>query len=197
MPSTSPRFEQRRVPPEAARALTTGSFQITTCYWCGVPGPGGGCGVACEGPCGDTTIGRTTCGARLIRSEHTRYPATLRLLFDTSNIFSGTLDKLNSEGWSPLMYACSSHHVRVIGLLLRSGAGANFPGTKGLTPLMIASRLGAIDVAKHLLQHMTCIEFGINVADAEGWTALFHAVYMGQEETVRFLLSNGAKVNVM
>lgn len=52
-------------------------------------------------------------------------------------------------------------------------------------------RHGVFEKTKSILK-----EFGINVQDSEGRTALIHSVSENQIESVRWLLDNGADVNI-
>jgi ankyrin repeat protein len=59
------------------------------------------------------------------------------------------------------------------------------------TPLIFATRLGAIDIIKELLSK-GALPNNINIKDA---TALMWAAYLGYTEIVELLISNGANIN--
>ncbi|HZR25174.1 MAG TPA: ankyrin repeat domain-containing protein [Vicinamibacterales bacterium] len=76
-----------------------------------------------------------------------------------------------------------------LGLAALSGCGG---GDAGITPLMRAARVGAIDEMKTLLDEGAdpdARDFG------NGWTALHHAIHKQQLEAVRLLLDRGVSPN--
>jgi uncharacterized protein len=59
---------------------------------------------------------------------------------------------VNKAGWSPLHYACSGPDKGVAAWLLSQGADINARSPNGSTPLMMAARYGATDLAESLLK---------------------------------------------
>ncbi|OYU27424.1 MAG: hypothetical protein CFE41_11510 [Burkholderiales bacterium PBB2] len=59
--------------------------------------------------------------------------------------------QINKEGWTPLHYACSGPDNGVALWLLSQGALLDARSPNGSTPLMMASRYGAMDLAEALL----------------------------------------------
>ncbi len=59
---------------------------------------------------------------------------------------------------------------------------------EGETPLIVAAKYNRIEVLSLLLK---CPEIEINLPDAHGWTALFHAAVAGNEEIVLILIKAG------
>ncbi|XP_067012711.1 ankyrin repeat and SAM domain-containing protein 3 isoform X2 [Anabrus simplex] len=98
----------------------------------------------------------------------------------------------NRSGWTPLMYACSGQHEDMATLLLEVGVDANRPGKNGLTALMVAAR-GCNMMILVLLLNVAHVD----ARDDNGWTALFHAVDMEQEQSMQWLITYGANVNAM
>ncbi len=58
---------------------------------------------------------------------------------------------VNRPGWTPLHYAASGTEPRMVALLLDRGARIDAPAPNGNTPLMMAARYGAQEVAELLL----------------------------------------------
>jgi ankyrin repeat protein len=58
---------------------------------------------------------------------------------------------VNRPGWTPLHYAASGTDPRMVALLLDRGARIDAPAPNGNTPLMMAARYGAQEVAELLL----------------------------------------------
>ena len=59
---------------------------------------------------------------------------------------------VNRAGWTPLHYACSGPDNGVAAWLLKQGADINARSANGTTPLMMAARYGAMDLAGVLLK---------------------------------------------
>lgn len=59
---------------------------------------------------------------------------------------------VNRAGWTPLHYACSGPDNGVAAWLLKQGADINARSANGTTPLMMAARYGAMDLAEVLLK---------------------------------------------
>ncbi|XP_057343707.1 ankyrin repeat and SAM domain-containing protein 3 isoform X2 [Manis pentadactyla] len=102
------------------------------------------------------------------------------------------LNKKNSGGWTPLMYASYIGHDTIVHLLLEAGVSVNVPTPEGQTPLMLASSCGNESIAYFLLQQGAELE----MKDIQGWTALFHCTSAGHQQMVKFLLDSGANANV-
>ncbi|KAL3984752.1 KAP P-loop domain family protein [Acanthocheilonema viteae] len=56
--------------------------------------------------------------------------------------------------------------------------------------LIVAARTGQVDIVRDFIN-----DFDLEDTDADGWTALLDAAYMGHEEVVKILLEAGAAVN--
>jgi ankyrin repeat protein len=94
-------------------------------------------------------------------------------------------------GITALHGAAYSGHEETVAFLLQQGAQTN--RRRSITPLMLTCQQGQFRVARMLLQHMG--GWALEDTDEQGWTALHHAALRGQEETVAFLLKEGAQVN--
>lgn len=99
----------------------------------------------------------------------------------------------NEFGASPLSQAAIIGNAEVIELLLDAGADANERGADDQTALMIIARTPLVDAARVL------VKAGADVNAVEKWrgqTALMWAAAQLQPEMVKFLIDNGADVNV-
>lgn len=86
----------------------------------------------------------------------------------------------------PLAFAVEMGNLPMVELLLRHGADINaVPYEGGSTALMVAAREDNADMVRFLLEHGADTE----VADADEWTALFHAQ---SAPVARLLLQHGA-----
>lgn len=95
----------------------------------------------------------------------------------------------------PLVEASYKNHKKVVKYLLQMGANPNHPNTNS-APIHYAADHGNIKVLKLLCEHGATIDSANN----EGRTVLHRAAASGQEELVKFLLSDfkdkGLDVNV-
>jgi len=96
--------------------------------------------------------------------------------------------QIHKEGWTPLHYACSGPDNGVALWLLSQGAELEARSPNGSTPLMLASRYGAMDLAESLLeagadptlrneQGLSALEF----AQAAGRNKLVQRLRQGQQ----------------
>jgi serine/threonine-protein phosphatase 6 regulatory ankyrin repeat subunit B len=103
------------------------------------------------------------------------------------------LQETDNQGWTALHHAALWGHEEAVTFLLGKGAQANSRDENDTTPFMISCQDGHMGVARLLLQHV-----GAQVAqeaDDRGWTPLHSASRWGHEETVTFLLGQGAQAN--
>jgi uncharacterized protein len=59
---------------------------------------------------------------------------------------------VNKTGWTPLHYAATHGHLKIIGLLLENHAFIDPESPNGTTPLMMAAQYGTIEAVKLLLE---------------------------------------------
>ena len=103
----------------------------------------------------------------------------------------------DEDGNTPLHHAAWNGHVPIAEYLLKAGVPADIriiapeKTLDGGTPLMDASVTGQMDMIALLLRNGA----DIRATDAEGNTALHHAVWNNRGEAVKALLDAGAEVN--
>lgn len=73
--------------------------------------------------------------------------------------------------WTPLMCAVVLSDTRIIRLLVREGADANYPNKEGMTAVMLAAQLQDVDSLLELLHHRGDIE----QVDNQGYSAQAYA----------------------
>jgi serine/threonine-protein phosphatase 6 regulatory ankyrin repeat subunit A/serine/threonine-protein phosphatase 6 regulatory ankyrin repeat subunit B len=103
------------------------------------------------------------------------------------------LQETDGDGRTAIHYAAYRGHGDIVTFLLGQGAQANSRDQSGATPFMMACDKGYMSVVQLLLEHV-----GLQVlqeTDEEGWTSLHYAAFWGHEETVTFMLGQGAQAN--
>ena len=117
-------------------------------------------------------------------------PGALRFFLN----YSEHVDK----GVLTFMYTSAKGDTETVEKMIKEGAGGAFDSRFfdsnhiGLTPLMLASINGSLEVVKVLLENKAAI----NATTEDGQTALIHASRNGHLEIVKLLLENGAEVDV-
>lgn len=119
-------------------------------------------------------------------------------------------DNVLSIGTTPLLRAAKAFDVPAIERLLAAGALPNLPNVDGITPVMLAAGLAATPIdtrgnyvvpdvqqrAIAALQRLIAAGGDIHQVSAKGQTALYGAVYWGWDDVVRFLVDEGARLDV-
>lgn len=129
-------------------------------------------------------------------------------------------------GWTPLHYACTGDHTKMVEMLLSQNAQINFVDlTEALTakillfdktkfvtvtegreklPLHIAAEKGHLEVVKVFLKYITSnkekdatVGEVLDKQDKFGWTALHYACANGHREIIEKLLEAGAKSDLV
>ncbi|KAG6396821.1 hypothetical protein SASPL_142978 [Salvia splendens] len=100
---------------------------------------------------------------------------------------SGDLYQL--KGDTPLAAAAKRGHVKIVEFLVKHGAEISIPNIEGFTALHYAAQNGNMELVDFLVKEGALIE-----ADSADGSPLQIAVSHGNVETVKALLSHGAKV---
>jgi ankyrin repeat protein len=111
---------------------------------------------------------------------------------------------VDKKGATPLWRAAQSSDVAAMRILVAAGADPKIATEEGVTPLMVAAGLGwGANATRNvpdawLATVKYCVELGldVNAKDNYNYTALHGAAYRGDNEVVKFLVENGAKVDV-
>src|SRR4029079_3130923 len=88
--------------------------------------------------------------------------------------------------------ASTNGDAAIVDLLLKAGANPNQSLPGGETPLMTASRTGALDVVRALLSHGATVDAQ---DERRGQTALMWAAAEGHAAVVHALIDAGADIN--
>jgi ankyrin repeat protein len=118
--------------------------------------------------------------------------------------FTNDYTWVDPAGATPFWRAAQSSDTAAMRLLVEHGADPKMPTKSGETPLMAAAGIGwaanwsvnapvpLVDAVKY------CVELGndVNATDNRGYTALHGAAYLGHDDMVNYLVSQGARVDV-
>jgi N-acyl-D-amino-acid deacylase len=94
------------------------------------------------------------------------------------------------DSYDELYSSIRANDLRQMKALLDRGVSASAPGPDGVTPLMVAAKVGSLDAMKLLIDHRA----DVNAKNPSGSTALMWSVTDAKK--VRLLLDHGADVNV-
>jgi len=118
---------------------------------------------------------------------------------------TGTLAWVDFTGQTPFLAAALAGDVTVMKLLLKHGADPNIPTFGGTTPLMAAAGVNWViyqtfDEGQQALLDAVklCVELGmdVNATNSMGLTAVHGAANRGSDEILKFLVSQGATLDV-
>ena len=90
---------------------------------------------------------------------------------------------VNKTGWTPLHYAATGGHVRVLAFLVGAGAQLNAESPNGTTPLMMAAMYGNDASVKFLLESGA----EVHTRNDQGLSAEDFALRAGREDAVRLI----------
>lgn len=109
-----------------------------------------------------------------------------------------SLDDVDSNGWTALHHVCRSGTEKAAKYLLSVCQDLCLVTRDKLmkTPLMLAVEDDKLDVVTHVVQKVRKVNNHLNVQDAEGCTALHHAMRKGQKNIVKVLLESQAKTQM-
>jgi ankyrin repeat protein len=117
----------------------------------------------------------------------------------------GARNVLNRVGSTPFLQAAKLGDIELMRLLIEYGADASITTEEGATPMMAAAGVGIWQVGESAGSNddafeavKICYDLGndVNAVDLNGDTALHGAAHRGSNETVRFLVDHGAKLDV-
>ena len=92
------------------------------------------------------------------------------------------------------MLPLRSNALEVIDILLKKGAKPNVTSSsKDYTPLHVAVQFGHIEIVQRLLKAKN---LEIDATDQQGMTALHIAISRGYDGICRYLINNGASINI-
>ena len=92
------------------------------------------------------------------------------------------------------MLPLRSNALEVIDILLKKGAKPNVTSlSKDYTPLHVAVQFGHIEIVQRLLKAKN---LEIDATDQQGMTALHIAISRGYDGICRYLIDNGASINI-
>ena len=128
-------------------------------------------------------LGRTP----LHRAAHAGHQAVVKVLLEQHKALLAVGD---SQGQTPLHLAARQGHRAVVAQLARAGADVYRWGKQGEHALHQATAQGHTDVVKLLHEN-----YGVSLATCSvaGYSPLHLAVRQGHQETIRYLLSQGAQ----
>jgi ankyrin repeat protein len=119
---------------------------------------------------------------------------------------TGSLAWVDFTGQTPFLTAALSGDVSVMRLLLKHGADPKIPTFGGTTALMAAAGVNWVvsqtydEGPEALLEAVKlCYELGLSVHDVNsmGLAAIHGAANRGSDEIIKFLVSKGARLDVM
>ncbi|KAF8207251.1 ankyrin repeat-containing domain protein [Mycena galopus ATCC 62051] len=106
-------------------------------------------------------------------------------------------DVVDLSGKTALHAAASEGHISVMDALLRHGASVNARGAAEDTPLGMASSHGNVEAVRRLLEYEHGADVNLKWTDKDGCNALWLAVSKGHTACVKFLVENGADINLL
>jgi ankyrin repeat protein len=118
---------------------------------------------------------------------------------------TGSLSWVDFTGQTPFLTAALAGDVAVMRLLLERGADPHIPTFGGTTPLMAAAGVNWVvdqtsdEGPEALLEAVKlCFELGmdVNAVNSMGLTALHGAANRGSDDIIRFLVQQGARLDV-
>ena len=118
---------------------------------------------------------------------------------------TGSLSWVDFTGQTPFLTASLAGDLTVMKLLLKHGADPNIPTFAGTTPLMAAAGVNWVvdqtyDEGQATLLDAVrlCVELGmdVNAVNSMGLTAVHGAANRGSDEILKYLVSQGARLDV-
>lgn len=94
---------------------------------------------------------------------------------------------------SPLLYAILEGYTEAVETLIKAGANVNAIGSKGMTPLYLATSMKNIG----LMQKLIDAGSDVNAIALDGNTPLYYAIAEGDVKVMRVLIEAGVDVNAV
>ncbi|KAL1462493.1 hypothetical protein WDU94_014323 [Cyamophila willieti] len=94
------------------------------------------------------------------------------------------------QGWSPLLFACYHGREDIVAYLIQMKADLLIADSQGQTALLIAASSNNMAILSSVYDERI-----VNSEDSNGWTPLFHAVNVGFELGIHYLLQHKADIN--
>nr|CAD2183327.1 unnamed protein product [Meloidogyne enterolobii] len=126
----------------------------------------------------------------LLNASHHGFADIVRTLLNAG----ASIENPDLMGWTSLMWACYKNRPEVVDVLIEFKAHVNIVGEEdGLTPLIIASGRGFVELVPKLLEAGA----QVNTSDKFGSTALIWAARKGHLQIVQYLLNSGAELDAV
>uniref|UniRef100_A0A1I8BLY7 ANK_REP_REGION domain-containing protein n=1 Tax=Meloidogyne hapla TaxID=6305 RepID=A0A1I8BLY7_MELHA len=126
----------------------------------------------------------------LLNASHHGFADVVRTLLNAG----ASIENPDLMGWTSLMWACYKNRPEVVDVLIEFKAHVNIVGEEdGLTPLIIASGRGFVELVPKLLEAGA----QVNTSDKFGSTALIWAARKGHLQIVQYLLNSGAELDAV
>ncbi|KAL1488388.1 hypothetical protein ABEB36_014862 [Hypothenemus hampei] len=106
------------------------------------------------------------------------------------------LDALDADQNTALTIAILEHKNDIVQYLIKSGSDIKLKGLDGMTCLHMAAKSGNLEACKIILRSNTYHCDFVNIQDDGGWTSLVWACEHGHLDVVKFLISQGANINL-
>jgi len=104
----------------------------------------------------------------------------------------GQSEELKADLLQQMLSKIVENDIDALNSLIQSGVDVNYRDKNGITPLMLASGHGLVEVVKFLIKNGA----DVNSVSARGGTPLILAAGRGHGEIVVLLIKNGADVNL-
>lgn len=137
-------------------------------------------------------------GSIHVKSNDGKTPFNVAVEYECSDdivkslVSKNLIDNRSRKSGTALSVAISNKDAALAGLFIRLGSDVNLTNDKGVSPLMIASKLGMDGIVRELV----AAGAKINARDCDGETALMKAVRSRSRGCVDFLVNSGADVNI-
>ena len=120
---------------------------------------------------------------RTVNDESALMLAALRGYIDVCKELIARNADVNKPGWTPLHYAATGGHGKIVELLLDHHAYIDAASPNASTPLMLASKYGTIDVVNQLLNAGA----DPSIKNDLGLTAIDFAMQVQRDDIVRVI----------